>query len=68
MVADMPPTLTLTCPRCRAAFASSMQLPPETFDDMTLGPTVEKCRSCGHISRFEKRDYRFEGQGRGLVR
>jgi hypothetical protein len=37
-----------------------MRLDPETFDQIVLTPRPEKCKACGYISRFEKRDYHFE--------
>lgn len=52
--------LTLTCPRCRAWFPSSLQLDSRTFEQIELTHMLEKCPRCRHISRYERRDYRFE--------
>ena len=56
----MRPVLTLTCPRCRAWFPSSLQLDPRAFEQIDLTHMLEKCRGCGIVSRYEKRDYHFE--------
>jgi len=53
------PTLSLICPRCGDWFASAMQPDPKTFATIRLKGELERCRSCGRVSRFEKDDYLF---------
>jgi hypothetical protein len=55
-------TLTLSCPRCRERFPSVLGVDEPTFETMTVDRVVERCPDCGHVSRFEKRDYYFVGR------
>ena len=56
----MTPVLITTCPSCREAFASSLQIDPDTWSGISLHKgMVERCSHCGHASMFMKRDYYF---------
>jgi ribosomal protein S27AE len=53
------PTLSLTCPRCGAVFASAMQMDPKTFGGILIANMLECCPKCATVSRFAKSDYLF---------
>ena len=57
---SMRAELTLRCPRCRATFASSIQVDRELFAWISLNQQLERCSACGHVGRYERRDYYFE--------
>jgi uncharacterized C2H2 Zn-finger protein len=53
-------TLMLTCPRCGTAFRYWINMDWRKFEDAYVLPKHERCPSCGHLGRFEKRDYFYD--------
>jgi len=56
------PTLSLTCPKCDAVFASAMQMDPKTFGVIRVTNMFECCPKCSTVSRFSKSDYLFRSE------
>jgi predicted nucleic-acid-binding Zn-ribbon protein len=55
----MEMTLTLTCPRCGAEFASAIQMDAPTWAKIRLDSNIERCSNCGYSKRYQKADYFF---------
>jgi hypothetical protein len=54
------PKLTVMCPLCSEAFASALQIDPDTWLGINFHRgLVERCSHCGRASRFSKGDYTF---------
>jgi len=58
------PVLSLTCPKCRVSFPSSLRVDRPTFEAMRMAPMIERCTSCGYASRYEARDFYFAEPGK----
>jgi hypothetical protein len=56
---SMEMTLTLTCPRCGAEFASALQMDAPTWTKIRLDGNIERCSNCGYSKRYQKADYFF---------
>ena len=51
--------LCVTCPKCRTPYRSALKMDAATFEEVILVTMIERCGSCGHAGRFDRRDYYF---------